>query len=64
AEGINANVCGNNLQISNNQDWSAFTDKIITHVNSEKGNSISDDFYKTYYWPNIIDRLSERLEHK
>jgi hypothetical protein len=62
AEGIDAIVCGNNLQIAVNHDWSAFTDKIITQLNRDNRNSISDDFYKTYYWPNIIDRLSERLE--
>lgn len=64
AEGIDANVCGQNLQIAANHDWNAFTEKVIVHINKSKRNNIPDDFYTTYYWPNIIDRLSERLEKK
>ena len=64
AEGIEAIVCGNNLQITSDRDWNAFTEKILLHVNLDKDNIIPDEFYKTYYWPNIIDRLSERLEQK
>ncbi|MCX6187963.1 MAG: glycosyltransferase family 4 protein [Bacteroidetes bacterium] len=64
AEGIDANVCGNNLQISTNLNWNAFTEKVIAHVKSGKSYNIPDDFYKTYYWPHIIERLSERLEKK
>ena len=64
AEGIDASVCGQNLQIAANLDWNTFTEKVIAHVNNNKRNSIPLDFYKTYYWPNIIGRLTERLEKK
>ncbi len=62
AEGIDASVCGSNLVIVKNNDWDAFVVAIFKQINFNKNTVISNAFYSTYYWPKIIERLTERLE--
>jgi glycosyltransferase involved in cell wall biosynthesis len=55
AAGLRPEVCGDNLIISNDYDWDAFTHKIkeATHMQA----SIPQSFYKEYYWGNIAEKL-------
>lgn len=59
AEGINPSVCGDNLVITADNDWTAFTDAIISTIN--KPNNIPHSFYETYGWAGIVTNLSDKL---
>jgi glycosyltransferase involved in cell wall biosynthesis len=59
AEGIDADVCGNNLVIVPDNDWDAFVTAIIESTNQPK--QLPESFYQTYSWNNITDRIIARL---
>ncbi len=59
AEGIDPEVCGTNLIISDDRNWDAFSENIITFIQQTK--SIPLSFYKTYGWNGIIAHLTEML---
>lgn len=55
AAGILPVACGNNLHISPDGDWDAFTDNIIAAIN--KPSDIPQAFYDTYYGGNIAKKV-------
>jgi hypothetical protein len=59
AEGIKPEVCGENLIITTDYDWDAFSEAIIKYCDKPK--SIPKDFYSEYGWSGIIEKLSTRL---
>lgn len=59
AEGINADVCGTNLIITNDDDWDAFCAAIISSCSEPK--AVPDAFYSEYGWSGIVQKLSARL---
>lgn len=59
AEGIRSDVCGTNLIITNDFDWDAFTQAIVSTISLPK--AIPESFYTEYGWNGIIKKLSARL---
>jgi glycosyltransferase involved in cell wall biosynthesis len=55
AAGILPEVCGDNLHITEDGNWQAFTDAIISHIGQQP--HISASFYDTYYWGNIAKKI-------
>lgn len=60
AEGIDARVCGNNLVITPDYDWDAFTNAVVQHINQPK--QLPAAFYETYSWKNIVRNLVTKLQ--
>lgn len=54
AAGIEPSVCGNNLFISPDYDWDAFTGHIKTALHTQA--HIPESFYHTYYWGNVAKK--------
>ncbi|MDP3929120.1 MAG: glycosyltransferase family 4 protein [Bacteroidota bacterium] len=61
ALGINQEVCGPYLKIAPDDNWTAFTQHILSSL-SEQKLPISNAFFDTYAWPGIVKKLSERLQ--
>jgi glycosyltransferase involved in cell wall biosynthesis len=59
AEGIDINVCGNNLIITQDNNWDDFANAIIQHINEPK--ILPAAFYQTYSWSNVVRNLVEKL---
>ena len=53
--GLVIEACGNNLHVSGDYDWDAFTDNIVGSLNETP--SIPASFYETYYWGNIAQKI-------
>lgn len=60
AEGINPQVCGNNLLIADDNNWQQFVN-IILKVLAEPKPKIPDSFFETYSWAGIIETLGEKF---
>lgn len=52
AVGLDKNVCGNKLIITEDHDWEIFSKEII--LASKKNEDISESFYSKYNWTEII----------
>ncbi|MBC7383912.1 MAG: glycosyltransferase family 4 protein [Bacteroidia bacterium] len=61
AEGIDPAVCGSNLIICENNNWSAFVKAINNQLHLNRP-VIPQSFYDTYSWPHIIENLMQKLE--
>jgi glycosyltransferase involved in cell wall biosynthesis len=59
ADGLDASVCGNNLIIVADNDWSAFADAIIQWSNQPK--QLPDSFYQKYGWTGIANNVIDKL---
>jgi len=57
AAGLQPQACGNNLMIAADNDWDAFTENIITAINTRP--QIPQSFYDMYYWGNIAKKVKE-----
>jgi glycosyltransferase involved in cell wall biosynthesis len=60
ALGIDANVCGNNLIVVDDNNWDAFTNAVVQHINQPK--QLPKAFYETYSWGNIVTNLVKKLQ--
>ena len=58
--GLQPDVCGENLLISADNDWDAYTDNIVSAIN--KTPAIPQAFYNTYYWGNIAGNMLSVLQ--
>jgi len=56
AMGIDKDVCGEKLQIVEDNDWPAFVSAIQAEINKEA--ITPSGFYERYYWENIIHQLT------
>jgi hypothetical protein len=63
AEGINPNVCGNNLQIAPDHNWPAFVGLITEHFGQGKP-QIPNSFFEVYSWPGIVSKLLHKLNEQ
>ena len=59
AEGIDIDICGNNLIITQDNNWDDFANAIVQHINQPK--QLPAAFYQTYSWSNIVHNLVEKL---
>lgn len=55
AAGLMPAVCGDNLQITQDYDWDAFADKVITATKIQT--TIPQAFYDTYNWDKIAAKV-------
>ncbi len=60
AEGIDPNVCGQNLIICEDNNWDAFAEAIKKQL-AETKPTIPQSFFETYSWGFIIERLMKKL---
>jgi glycosyltransferase involved in cell wall biosynthesis len=60
ALGIDANVCGNNLIVVDDNNWDAFANAVVQHINQPK--QLPTTFYETYSWGNIVNNLVSKLQ--
>lgn len=60
ALGINPEVCGSYLKMAPDYNWDVFTHHIRSSLKENKA-PIPEAFFNTYAWPQIVKRLSERL---
>lgn len=61
AAGLVRNVCGNNLHISADYDWDAFTSDTLEAMTQHSPTPQS--FYDVYYWGNIARKAVEIMAH-
>lgn len=59
AEGIDPSLCGDNLIMVKDGDWSAFTDAIVKHNGSTP--VIPDSFYTRFSWKGIARQMGEKI---
>ncbi|MBM3433005.1 MAG: glycosyltransferase family 4 protein [Bacteroidetes bacterium] len=59
AIGIEADACGNKLQIAPDQDWEQFVHLIENEASRET--VTPEAYYQTYYWGNIIQKIIRQL---
>jgi hypothetical protein len=57
--GIDANVCGNNLIIVDDNNWDAFVNAVVLYINQPK--QLPAAFFETYSWNNIVTNLVSKL---
>jgi polysaccharide biosynthesis protein PslH len=62
AEGIDPAVCDSHLKIAKDYDWDAFIQLLQAHFGSTQ-NPLPQQFFATYSWPGIIQKLMQKLEH-
>jgi len=60
ALGIDANVCGDNLIVVDDNNWDAFANAVVQHINEPK--LLPAEFYETYSWRNIVKNLVKKLQ--
>lgn len=60
AEGINRNVCGNNLHVCDDNNWIAFVNSMKAAI-IQNNRELPEDFFYTYSWPHIINKLTIKL---
>ncbi|MFY8019627.1 MAG: glycosyltransferase family 4 protein [Bacteroidia bacterium] len=61
AEGIQAEVCGDYLQVVEDKQWEAFAEAIVHQLNKGKQGEIPASFFGTYSWPGIIENLNRKI---
>jgi glycosyltransferase involved in cell wall biosynthesis len=59
ALGIDANVCGNNLIVVDDNNWDTFTNAVVQYINQPK--QLPAAFYETYSWSNIVSNLVKKF---
>jgi glycosyltransferase involved in cell wall biosynthesis len=62
AAGLMKEVCGNNLQVTSDYDWNAFSEKVITATQQKP--AIPQRFYDTYYWDNAARKILSIMNGK
>lgn len=60
ATGLKPEVCGENLRISADHNWDAFTNDVITAINTPT--DVPDSFYGIYYFGNIATKILSVIE--
>jgi hypothetical protein len=60
AAGLIPSVCGENLHITADEDWSGFCGKIVQAT--KQTTNIPDVFYETYYWGNIAQKAIDIMQ--
>ncbi len=60
AEGINPAVCGKNLHICSDNNWTAFVNNMHAAI-AQNNRELPDVFFNTYSWPGIINNLTNKL---
>ncbi len=56
AAGVDRNTCGNKITVVADNDWQAFSNAVIAKAASQE--TIPDTFYQTYYWGNIVKKVT------
>ena len=66
AAGLVPEVCGDNLHITPDYDWDAFTRKVL--ANMHKQPAIPDSFYDMYNWDkiaiNVLNIMQATAQHR
>ncbi|MEO9211480.1 MAG: glycosyltransferase family 4 protein [Ginsengibacter sp.] len=57
AFGVDPELCNQKLSIVENEDWQGFVEKMISMSTVEF--SISDEYFKHFYWKNIASKAAE-----
>ena len=60
AAGILPSICGNNLLISEDNDWDSFCADIEKAMST--ATDIPEEFYETYYWGNIAEKAVSLIQ--